>query len=1153
MPDSHPSETASPDGVTPDEVSQQVRRWLDAAADVPVDRGSDDLRRLLTDPRGLDFALGVVDRVIRPEDAPVAARQLERLSRRLPQFLPWYLKSAIVAGGGFGIVAPRPIIPVARAVFRRLVQHLVADATPKRLETTLGRLRRPGVQVEIELLGETPSGDRAATRHLAELTALLARPDVDQLALTLASVTGPTAEWGFDEAVEHAVERLTPLFEQAARSRTRKLLTLELARPRDLDLTLAVFTRLLAQPALRELEAGLALPAALPDALPALERLTAWARERRAAGGAGVKVRLDAAAPSAAERAEALVQGRPPATWATTAESDAHALRLLDTALTAARTDAVRIGLAAHDLFLLAHAHLLARSRSVASRLELELRVGAAPGVVEVLRADAGGVLLRVPIVDPDVVDAAIPFLAQRLEQIAGEVAADLDDPAGFERAAARFTAARDRAPQPVAATHRTQDRSHADVPRAPEPFANAADTDPAAAGNRAWARGVLSRATTSALGRDSAVANRLAGEAAVAERTRDAARAGADWGRQPGSRRAEHLDRAGEVLAAFRGRLVEAMVAETATTFAAADGEVSAAIDAAHYAAARARELAGTRGAVFTPVPLTVVATSAASPVAGPAVRVLSALASGSSVLLRPDGSAARSAAVLVEALGESGIPRDVVGLVVVADDAAERALVTAPEVGRVLLGGSAETAQRYRSWRPDLPLLADLDGVNAVILTPSADLDRAVPDLVASAFPGAGRAPWASSIAILVGSLATSDRFRARLADAVSSLRVGSALDAETRIGPLLAPPAGASAGALTALADGERWLVKPRQLDDGDRLWSPGVREGVRPDGEFARTRIAAPVLGLVAAPDLRTAIALQNALGSGLAAGLHSLDAREVGEWLDAVRAGDLFVNRPLAGGVARRRPTGGWSGSTVGPGAKWGGPNTLVALGDWSPEPAEASEDLTLDGLDARVRTVIEAFQPVLDFPAFDAVRRAALADEETWSREFGRGHDPSALGVERNVLRYRPAEVVVRFDDGGSPGDLARVLCAGVRARAKVLVSSATPLPAALLPFVDDGTALGRSPLGILGVKVETDVAFRVRAAKGLPARIRLIGSDVASLTASLDGSLDTAVWAGPVTTAARLEMLPFLREQSVSITAHRFGIPDRDFQALVV
>ncbi len=89
--------------------------------------------------------------------------------------------------------------------------------------------------------------------------------------------------------------------------------------------------------------------------------------------------------------------------------------------------------------------------------------------------------------------------------------------------------------------------------------------------------------------------------------------------------------------------------------------------------------------------------------------------------------------------------------------------------------------------------------------------------------------------------------------------------------------------------------------------------------------------------------------------------------------------------------------------------------------------------------------------------------------------------------------------------------------------------------------------------LGILGVKVEGDDAFNARVARGLPARIRLIGASAGDLHHATGGSPDTAVWAGEVTEAGRIEMLPFLKEQSVSITAHRFGNPDRDLAALVV
>lgn len=1153
MPDQRPSDLPSFE-----DVEQQVLRWLDATVGAPVDPGAERLAGLLKDPRGLEFTLGFVDRVIRPEDPRVAARNLERLSRRVPQFLPWYLRAAVVAGGGFGVLLPWVVIPASRLVFRYLVRHLVVDATPKRLTRSLGALRQPGVRLNVNLLGEAVLGEREAERRLAGIAALLARPDVDYVSVKVSAIASQLPAWGFDEAVERVVEKLVPLYEQAAKARGQKFINLDMEEYRDLDLTIAVFTRLLARPELVGLEAGIVLQSYLPDALPALERLTAWARQRVAAGGAGIKVRIVKGANLAMERVDATVHGWPLATWGEKVETDAHYKRMLDFALQPAHTDAVRVGVAGHNLFDLAFAHLLAESRGVSRRVEFEMLLGMAPALADAVRADAGGVLLYTPVVVPDEFDAAISYLVRRLEENASPAnflpaLVDIDDPEVFAREAARFAASLELLASPAPATHRVQDRSHPTVPRAPEAFANEPDSDPATPGNRAWARGLLSRAAASDLGLATLAASWLTDEGAVRDRVRRAAAAGGDWGRTPGSTRAEYLHRAGEVLAAFRSRFIEVMVAETGKTLAEADVEVSEAVDFAHYYADRAGELAGIRGAVFRPVALTVVTPPWNFPVSIAAGGVLSALAAGSAVLLKPAPQARRSGAVLAEALWEAGVPREVFGLVDVAEDEAGRALITAPEVGRVLLTGSIETAALFSSWRPGLPLLAETSGKNAIIVTPSADLDLAVADIVKSAFGNAGQKCSAASLAILVGSVATSERFRRQLADAVTSLAVGPPSDPATHVGPLVEPASGKLARGLTKLGEGESWLVTPRALDDTDRLWSPGVRDGVQPGSDFHRTEFFGPVLGLMTASTFAEAIALQNATDYGLTAGIHSLDAREVGAWLDEVQAGNLYVNRPITGAIVRRQPFGGWKRSSVGAGAKAGGPNTLLVLGDWVPEPGEPSEDLTLDGLDEKVRTVVEAFQPVLDFSAFDIVRRAAFDDEECWTREFGRSHDPSALGVERNVFRYRPAEVVLRLAEDGDLADLARLLCAGVRARAKLLISTAAPLPAGLLPLVDDGTALGRSPLGILGVKVETDSAFLVRSAEGLPARIRLIGGDASALATALRGSPDVAVWAGPVTGAGRIELLPFLREQSVSITAHRFGNPDRDFAALVV
>lgn len=1136
----------------PSEVAALVRRWARAAEAVRPDPLAAHLERLLRDADGREFARRFADRVIRPDDPRVAAVELERISRHLPSAIPAVLRAAMTAGGGFGVLLPRPVIPIVRRVFARVARPVLLDGSSRALDRTLGRLRRPRVRIEASVAGGAVLGEKEAARRFADVAGLLDRPDVDGVALTVRSVTGPLPAWDLEAAVARGVDVLAPLFERAAAA--KKLVTLDVEEYRDLELSIAVLTRLLARRELQFFEAGIALPAAYPDSLPALQRLLGWARDRVVAGGAGLTVRLATGAAPATEAVDAAEHDWPLATWANRTEVDAHAARMLDVAFHPEHTDAVRIAVAGHDPFLLAFAHLLAESRGVSRRVRFELPAGLARPLVDAVHADVDGVSLAVPVAPPGEFGSAASAVAHRLAGGAAEPPiADLTDPVLVARAGERITAALSVVRESAPATLRVQDRSRPALPRAPRVFANDPVTDPAVPGNRAWARSVLERAASTEAGLATVEASRVAGAEDVATRVAAAVRAGTEWGRRPVAERADALDRVGEVLSAYRGRLAEIAVAETGATLADADADVSRAVDAAYDAASRARELDGIRGAEFEPVALTVVASPRVAPVAHAARQVFAALAAGSAVLLSPSPRAPRSAAVFAEALAEGGVPGDLYGLVVAADDDARRALITAPEAGRVLLTGAIETAAEFASWRADLPLLAATSGKNAIVVTPSADLDAAVRDLVSSAFGRSGQDCAAASLAILVGSVAGSERFRRQLDDAVRSLAVGWPADPGVQVGPVVEAVQGKLARGLTRLADGESWLVKPRQLDDTDRLWSPGVRDGVRPGSDFHRTEFLGPVLGLMAVATLDEAIELQNSLATGLAAGIHSLDPAEIAVWLERTEAGMLAVNRPLTGAVARRQPVGGWKRSAVGPGAAWGGASTLLPLGGWRPVPDTPGDDLGLDGLDERVQVAIEAFQPVLDFDGYDRVRRAAFDDERAWSTEFGVDRDPGDAEIVRHVVRYRPAEVVIRGAEGADPADLARVLVAGVRARARMLVSTATPLPAGLLPYVDDGTPLGRSLLGILGVTVESDAAFQARVARGLPARIRLVGGSVSELRAATGGSVDVAVWGGPVTGAGRIELLPFLKEQSVSISAHRFGVPDRDLATLPV
>ncbi|MFI7483915.1 bifunctional proline dehydrogenase/L-glutamate gamma-semialdehyde dehydrogenase [Kocuria sp. M1R5S2] len=1130
-------------GALASEAVALVRRWLTEAEQFPVDSSARNLAGVLKDPSGLDFTVGFVDGVIRPEDDAVAARNLARLAPKVPAFLPWYLRTAVRAGGVLAPVAPGVVIPVARRALREMVGHLIVDADQRKLGRSIAKIRKNGVRLNVNLLGEAVLGTHEADRRLQGTHELLARPDVDYVSIKVSSVVGPHSPWAFEEAVAEVVEKLTPLYEQAAASPTPKFINLDMEEYRDLDLTVAVFTRLLGRPQFQHLGAGIVLQAYLPDSLEAMIRLQEWASARRAAGGAPVKVRVVKGANLPMEQVEASLHDWPLATWHTKQDSDTHYKRVLNYALQPEHTDAIRIGVAGHNLFDIAFAWLLAGRRGVQDAVEFEMLLGMATGQAEAVKRDVGSLLLYTPVVRASEFDVAIAYLVRRLEEGASSenfmsaVFELSENQELFAREQQRFLSSLAELDDTVPLPHRVQDRRLPEPPAPADGFASTPDTDPAISVNREWGRAILERVPGSRVGVDTVTAARVEDEAELTRLIDAALEAGRGWSALSGAQRAEVLHRAGDALAARRGPLLEVAAAEAGKTLDQSDPEISEAIDFAHYYAERARELDDVDGASFVPARLTVVTPPWNFPVAIPAGSVLAALAAGSPVVFKPAGPTKRCGAVVAEAVWEaldaSGISRDVLALVDLSERALGRQLITHPAVDRLILTGAYETAELFRSFRPDLPLLAETSGKNALVVTPSADLDLAAKDVAYSAFGHAGQKCSAASLVILVGSVATSRRFHDQLVDAVTSLTVDAPTNPAAQMGPLTEPAEGKLLKALTTLDEGESWVVEPRQLDESGKLWTPGVRSGVRRGSEFHHVEYFGPVLGVMTAETLEEAVAIQNEVEYGLTAGLHSLDPEEIGYWLERVQAGNLYVNRQITGAIVQRQPFGGWKKSAVGPGTKAGGPNYLIGLGGWEPAELRGTGRPVQSG---PVAELLEAARGALPAGEADRVERALRNDAAVWAEEFGVAKDVSRLYAERNIFRYLPLPVTVRLSEGEPLAALVRVVAAGLRAGAPITVSSALELPAAV-----------RSVLAGRGaqVRVEDDAAWLAGAAGLGAGRVRLIGGDRAAFIEATGGRPDVAVYADPVTGAGRVELLPFLREQAVSITAHRFGTPD--------
>ncbi|MGV8850453.1 MAG: bifunctional proline dehydrogenase/L-glutamate gamma-semialdehyde dehydrogenase [Propionibacteriaceae bacterium] len=1116
-----------------------VRTWLADSRDIAPEPAAALLADVLRDPNGLAFTVGFVDGVIRPEDVHVAARALHQLTPLIPKFLPLYLKTAVRIGAALAPVLPSIVVPTSRRVLRYMVRHLIVDATDSRLGDAITKLRRDGVRLNVNLLGEAILGESEAARRLEGTRRLLARDDVDYVSIKVSATVAPHSPWAFDDAVAHAVSALLPLYELARAH--QKFINLDMEEYKDLDLTIAVFTTLLDRAELRDLEGGIVLQAYLPDALGAMIRLQEWAAARVASGGAPIKVRVVKGANLPMETVDAELHGWPLATWPTKLATDASYKAVLDYALRQEHTRAVRIGVAGHNLFDVALALLLARARGVADAIDIEMLLGMATAQAEVVRRDAGSILLYTPVVHPAEFDVAIAYLIRRLEEGASpenfmSAVFDLDDPAMFARERDRFLASVSAMPTEVPPSNRVQDRAQ---PTTGGPFdrvreqhfANAPDTDPAIGVNRAWGDQIRDRMQSSTLGAAITHISMSDDLDALIARTVEA---GASWRELPVDERVRILHAAGHALESHRGDLLEIMGAECGKVLEQGDPEVSEAIDFAHYYAESARSLHAINGARPDPVQLTVVTPPWNFPVAIPAGSTLAALAAGSPVIIKPAHPSRRSAQVMIEALWEAGVPRDVLVCVQLAERSLGSRLISDPRVERVILTGSYETASLFRSFRPELPLLAETSGKNAIIVTPSADLDLAAKDVIYSAFGHAGQKCSAASLVVLVGSVATSERFRRQLVDAVSAYKVGMPWDSSSRIGPLIGPADGKLLSALTTLEAGQSWIVEPEQVDETGALWRPGIRDGVQLGSEFHRVEYFGPVLGVMTAETLDEAIDIVNAVEYGLTSGLHSLDEAEIMQWLARIEAGNLYVNRGITGAIVQRQPFGGWKKSVVGAGWKAGGPHYLVGLTNW--EDAPTTMRVAEEHHDAITSSALAAAREAGASEDDQAWLYGALAtDVAAWNEEFGVVRDVSGLVREQNALRYQAVPVTVR---NGSERvvDLVRVVAAGIRTGARLTVSAARWAP---------GVEAYLHSAGVM-CATEDEAAWgtRARALAITGGRIRHIGGDPLTTAAATGGSPDVAMYDHAVVSAGRVEMLTYLREQAVCITAHRFGTP---------
>jgi malonate-semialdehyde dehydrogenase (acetylating)/methylmalonate-semialdehyde dehydrogenase len=279
-------------------------------------------------------------------------------------------------------------------------------------------------------------------------------------------------------------------------------------------------------------------------------------------------------------------------------------------------------------------------------------------------------------------------------------------------------------------------------------------------------------------------------------------------------------------------------------------------------------------------------------------------AVACGNTFVLKPSEQVPLTQTLIFEILGQAGFPKGVLNLVHGARATVE-ALLDHPDVRGVSFVGSTPVAREVyrRAAASGKRVQAQGGAKNFLLVMPDADLDQAVPNIVASAFGAAGQRCLAGSVVLVARDI--EEKFTGRLVEAAARLRVGHGLEPGIDMGPVISARSleriqaairrGEEEGARLRF-DGRR--VKPAVGTKGFFI-GPTVFDRVRPEMALAREEIFGPVLAVAAVEGLPEALRVIEASPYGNAASIYTRDGRAAREFRYRVTAGNIGINVGVA--------------------------------------------------------------------------------------------------------------------------------------------------------------------------------------------------------------------------------------------------------------
>jgi len=280
-------------------------------------------------------------------------------------------------------------------------------------------------------------------------------------------------------------------------------------------------------------------------------------------------------------------------------------------------------------------------------------------------------------------------------------------------------------------------------------------------------------------------------------------------------------------------------------------------------------------------------------------------ALAMGNTCVLKPAEDACLTALKFARIAQEAGLPAGVLNVVTGVGHEAGAALSGHSGVHHISFTGSVGVGKLVQKAAGEniVPVTLELGGKSPQIIFDDADLDAALPFLVAAGIQNAGQTCSAGTRLLIQRGVY--EKVIAMMAEKISALKVGVATD-DLNVGPLISAKqkdlvdgyiqAGVESG-LTIAAQGEIVNGCP---DKGCYV-KPTLFRDVPADHKLAQEEIFGPVQVAIPFDTEEEAIKIANGTEYGLVTGIWTENGGRQMRMAKAVKAGQIFINNYGAGG------------------------------------------------------------------------------------------------------------------------------------------------------------------------------------------------------------------------------------------------------------